>query len=450
MKTIRIDFTKYNPLPDGYILGSIGEHNATKLLITPTKSMLENENIDCYYIAFETGGKLIHSKRIEKADVLEVLVWKQLTEDKNLSLQLEACDRDDSMLEKSPMITGLCFLPSPCGEEIENVCEGTYAIFKGIEVLEASYGNATSIAIYGSLPGNLLKSSATLKTITLVDVKSLPFRAFENQSGLETVIGFENVTSIDTGIFGGCSSLKSIKLSDALININSQAFMNCKKLETLDIPPSVTTISEKAFENCYALKSVNLENVIYIGKRAFYGCEKLESVILTDKVSNIDDYAFYNCDILDLPELTVENKIGSYAFAQCWGITNLTISAKTVGTYAFGYCTSLESVRFNSDISLGSNCFYSCNKLTSFETDGALSVYPTSCFASCPQLVVSEIEATKSIGSYAFNNTGIVDVKIKCPHISNYAFQNCGKLERVVFDGVAELFDYAFYNCPNI
>ena len=85
MKTIRIDFTKYNPLPDGYILGSIGEHNATKLLITPTKSMLENENVDCYYIAFETGGKLIHSKRIEKADVLEVLVWKQLTEDKNLS-----------------------------------------------------------------------------------------------------------------------------------------------------------------------------------------------------------------------------------------------------------------------------------------------------------------------------------------------------------------------------
>ena len=53
MKTARIDFTKINPMVDGFIVGRIGEHNATKLLITPPADMQE---------AYEKS----HKKYVEK------------------------------------------------------------------------------------------------------------------------------------------------------------------------------------------------------------------------------------------------------------------------------------------------------------------------------------------------------------------------------------------------
>lgn len=130
------------------IAGRIGEHNATKLLITPPAQMQENGDIGFYYVAFETGGKVYHSDRIEKANTIEVSLWKQLTENRSLAVQLEACSTDESVLEKSILLTGLCFLPSACGEETES-CEGTQAITRGIEVVNTSYGYATDIIIYG-------------------------------------------------------------------------------------------------------------------------------------------------------------------------------------------------------------------------------------------------------------------------------------------------------------
>ena len=82
---------------------------------------------------------------------------------------------DESVLEKSILLTGLCFLPSACGEETES-CEGTQAITRGIEVVNTSYGYATDIIIYGMLPSNLIEANNYFKKITLVDVTSLPFR----------------------------------------------------------------------------------------------------------------------------------------------------------------------------------------------------------------------------------------------------------------------------------
>ena len=157
------------------IAGRIGEHNATKLLITPPAQMQENGDIGFYYVAFETGGKVYHSDRIEKANTIEVSLWKQLTENRSLAVQLEACSTDESVLEKSILLTGLCFLPSACGEETES-CEGTQAITRGIEVVNTSYGYATDIIIYGMLPSNLIEANNYFKKITLVDVTSLPFR----------------------------------------------------------------------------------------------------------------------------------------------------------------------------------------------------------------------------------------------------------------------------------
>lgn len=448
MKTVRIDFNKMNPLVDGFVVGRIGEHNATKLLITPPTEMQSNGDISFYYVAFETGGKVYHSDRIEKAEIIEISLWKQLTENKTLSIQIEGCNKDESLLEKSVLLTGLCFLPSVCGEESSINCEGTRAITKGIEVVETEYGYASEIIIYGLLPSNLIEANYYFKKITLINVTSLPFRAFDNLTGLEEVVGMENVVYMDTGTFGGCSLLKNVCLNPDLTEIKPQTFYNCKALETVDVPVGITRIGDKAFEECRSLISVNLENCEYIGERSFYGCSLLSNVALSENLKSIGEYAFYNCPVLDIEKVSATTRISKYAFCQDRGIKKLTLFSPYVDTYAFGYCTNLKTLKIKSGTLLGSNCFYNCTALETCEFEDGISAIPISCFAQCSKLDIPYIKVELSINSSGFANTGLTEITVDCPVIGTNAFERCAKLKSVMLLNTTTINNYAFYNCP--
>lgn len=447
MKTIRIDFTKINPLVDGFIVGKIGEHNATKLLITPPADMQENGDISFYYVAFETGGKVYHSDRIPKAETLEVSLWKQLTENKSLAIQLEACNQSESILEKSTLLTGLCFLPSACGEEVENNCEGTQAIKRGIEVVSTEYSYASEIIIYGLLPSNLIKSNGYFKKITLVDVTSLPFRAFDGLTGLTEIVGTENVTSMDTGTFGGCYSLKTAKFHPDITEIKPQTFLNCRALETFDVPAGVTRIGDKAFEECAKLSAVDLSNCEHIGERSFYGCDSLEKVIFSENLKSIGQYAFYYCPVLDFEEISVATKINKYAFCQDRGIKKLTLYSPFVDTYAFGYCTNLKELIIKNGTLLGGNCFYNCTALETCEFEDGINSVPVACFSQCQSLDIPYIKVEAAINSSAFSNTGMTEITVDCPVVGTNAFERCSKLKSVTLINTTTLNNYAFYSC---
>lgn len=447
MKTLRIDFNKINPLVDGFIAGRIGEHNATKLLITPPAQMQENGDIGFYYVAFETGGKVYHSDRIEKADTIEVSLWKQLTENRSLAVQLEACSTDESVLEKSILLTGLCFLPSACGEETES-CEGTQAITRGIEVVNTSYGYATDIIIYGMLPSNLIEANNYFKKITLVDVTALPFRAFDGLSGVTEIVGMENVTRIDTGTFGGCTNLKLVKLNPTLTTLPDQTFINCKGLEAIDLPQSITNVGAKAFEECRLLTAIDLQNCEYIGERAFYNCNALKTVSFSDSLKTLGQYAFYNCPNLEVEEINVATRINKYAFCQDKGIKQLTVYSPYIDTYAFGYCTNLKRVTIKHGTLLGSNCFYNCTALETCEFEDGINSIPVACFAQCKNLDIPYIKVELAINSSAFASTGMTEITIDCPTIGTNSFENCPKLTKVTILNATNVNNYAFYSCP--
>ena len=59
----------------------------------------------------------------------------------------------------------------------------------------------------------------------------------------------EGVTTIGSGAFWHCKSLKSVKLPSTLTNIAAHAFEDCPALETLNIPESLTTIGAAAFKD---------------------------------------------------------------------------------------------------------------------------------------------------------------------------------------------------------
>lgn len=119
MRTLRIDFTAENMLPDGNMAGRMGEHNATDLIITPPAEMAQCEEIVNYVAAFVTEGKIIRTDFYPKAEQITVSLCSQLTQDHSLSLQLEAYDGTGGLVVKSPIISELKLLPSAGGDEEE-------------------------------------------------------------------------------------------------------------------------------------------------------------------------------------------------------------------------------------------------------------------------------------------------------------------------------------------
>lgn len=119
MRTLRIDFTAENMLPDGDNIGRIGEHNATHLIITPPAEMAECEDIINYVAAFVTEGKIIRSDFYPKAEQITIPLCSQLTQDHTLGVQLEGYDGAGGLVVKSAIIGELKLLPSAGGDEMD-------------------------------------------------------------------------------------------------------------------------------------------------------------------------------------------------------------------------------------------------------------------------------------------------------------------------------------------
>lgn len=119
MRTLRIDFSAENMLPDGEYIGRMGEHNATRLIITPPAEMAECDAIVNYVAAFVTEGKIIRSDIYPKSEQIEIPLCAQLTQDHSLGVQLEGYDDKGGLVVKSAVIGELKLLPSAGGDEEE-------------------------------------------------------------------------------------------------------------------------------------------------------------------------------------------------------------------------------------------------------------------------------------------------------------------------------------------
>ena len=164
---------------------------------------------------------------------------------------------------------------------------------------------------------------------------SIGDRAFENCASLSSIDLPDDLVSIGDGAFSGCGNLRSVDLPSG-VTLGIYAFSDCG-FTSLVIPEGMTTIETGAFWNCSSLKDIYIpRGVTTIGSYAFAFCTSLEEIVLPDTMTSLGYKAFYNCE--DLNRIVLPRSItsiGSECFA--WTPTALYVYD---GSYAQQHCAA--------------------------------------------------------------------------------------------------------------
>lgn len=199
-----------------------------------------------------------------------------------------------------------------------------------------------------ALPYMAFSFASYLQTVQLPStLKTINHGTFWGATGLRNINFPDGLTKIGYGAFMECTALKEANLPDSVTTIGSSAFKKCTSLAAIHFPKNWTTVVSPsaydsydsvmfskgyifggctkltsvvitdgatcipgyAFENCTKLASVTIpSSVKVIGERAFNGCSVLKKVYLGYPVEEIGKNAFKGCSVL-----TIHTEYGAYA-----------------------------------------------------------------------------------------------------------------------------------------
>ena len=331
---------------------------------------------------------------------------------------------------------------------------------------------------------------------------------FADCTSLQSAVIPRSLTRISQSMFENCTSLTSVTFcnpggeavteSPEIVKIKNKAFSNCPKLTAVSYPKAVE-IGESAFSGCTGVVSVSIPSSLYIRKNAFSKCTSMttfkagECKIVGNNAlegcTSITDITLladqYGGDEKNSPDAT--GSTHGYVFKDCTAAKKITI--KTSGKVKlsaglFSGCSALESVGADlSNISvIGKDCFSGCEKLPKVNMPGLVIIedsgfancsalksisdsgnaisaqdYGSRCFQNCSALDIEVTGNISTIGSYAFNKSGVTKVAIDgmvggTIVIGDSAFGDCEKLASAsILSSGVEKFSVGsnvFANCP--
>ena len=207
----------------------------------------------------------------------------------------------------------------------------------------------TSITLPSSLTsiGNYaFQNCSGLTSITLPSsLTSIGGQAFNSCSGLTSITLPSSLTSISGSAFLDCSGLESIVVEAGNTKYDSRN--NCNAIiETATntlvvgckntiIPNDITSIGSQAFSGCSGLTGITLpSSLTSIGGSAFNGCSGLSGITLPSSLTSIGDYAFRDCSGLTSIVIPASvTKIGRFAFQLCSNLSSITFEDTTSTWY---------------------------------------------------------------------------------------------------------------------
>ncbi len=239
--------------------------------------------------------------------------------------------------------------------------------------------------------GTLTIPSQVVKNGTVYNVTAIGSKAFQDCTGIESVVMSDGLKTIGTLAFSNCSGLTDIVIPSSVTTIGKQAFLGCSSLKSVTLPESLNTIGGHAFRDCSSLTSLTLpESLTSIGERGFYGCSKLSSLTIGQNVTSIGEGAFWGCSKLNSVQVVISDA-AAFCSNQVMGlintrssrpvklvntegqaITSFTVpdAVDAIGENAFINATGLTSVTIPSGVTaIGDNAFSGCSSLTTVNCD---------------------------------------------------------------------------------
>ncbi len=280
------------------------------------------------------------------------------------------------------------------------------------------------------LPDNFLYQSKITEIDIPESVTTIRYRALRECAGLTEVTLPSGLTTLGSESLSHCTSLRSIVIPDGVTAISDYTFFGCTSLENAVLPANCTSIGSYAFYGCTSLSSANIPaGVKSIGYQAFWNCTSLQGVAIPAGVTSLNSSQFTGCTGLtwlewnavncpnnggmptaNLERITIGEGVTVLpgSFAENSKITEISIpsSVKTIGSYAFNWCTELQEVYIPDSVTvINEHTFGACLGLVQAHLPAALTEIKRSGFERCPSLkeIVLPAGVTK-LGDYVFYN----------------------------------------------
>ena len=330
--------------------------------------------------------------------------------------------------------TGLTSVTLPAS--LEMLGNSTFANCASLK--EATFtGNITSF-------GSSVFSSTALEKVVLSDkMETLGSSTFNNLKTLKIVTydsytvkdatrfndGYENalppsLTSLPSSLFSGCTSLKSMDLSNVK-TVAGSLFKGCSALESVVLSTDLEVLGDYMFQNCTSLSSIEIpSSVTSLGKYAFDGCTKLTSIDLPETLTFMGTYTFRKTG---LTSIVIPSGVKSFG-------TSATECAASSNVYLFAECKSLTTVVLPANINdfkIGGYVFNNCTKLTTIKVgaDGEENV----------------LDGVTLVAQYAFSGCGITELSLPdVTEVGKYSFGKSKKLQSVSLPALTKHAEYAF------
>lgn len=331
------------------------------------------------------------------------------------------------------------FVNVRCEKNSTGVTEGTMP--KGADV---EYKGKTIFAPAVEIGTNAL-GTTSIKTLYVPETyKLIADAAFKERNTLEKVTFLNedgttenygsNLKAIGDEAFAGCSSLKDAIVPIQLLEIedsqlNSNYYIN-----------EYRPMGKGVFKDCKALKNITInaedKNVV-IPASLFADCENISSINIKAKNAIICDSAFAGAGANNLKDFTLDcdAKIGSYAFSNNGALEHVIFNGQV----------DFEEIDSDSKYVASKSVFYKSflhksDKDTAVEFNGNTEVkLPESCFSSTGYLnkiVYGNKVERIEVGAYAFENTGITDLKFtgKTVSINDNGLAGLVNTKSIVFE----------------
>lgn len=238
------------------------------------------------------------------------------------------------------------------------------------------------------------------------------------------------------------SDVKQLRITGPMNDTDWATIKNCNNLKGLDLSKAdAKTIHNEQFRDRTGLKEIILSPTLQsIGEYAFYRTN-LSAITIPASVTSIGKYAFYGYDAATLSSVVFEEgsnlrSIGEYAFQYCTNLKSIDLpDGITYLSYAVFQYSGLETIKLPSHLrEITSYAFYS-SKLTGVDFPESLTSIGDGAFYGCNLTSVTFPESVTNIGNEAFrNNVNLTDIELPSGllTLSSSLFRDCAKISNVV------------------